>query len=169
MDARGSYLARSQKGGRMSKATIAKDSREVTLALLAEPDPDDDIQREFEIYHANNEHVYKFLVHFARAAIQAMRDRGQDNPQYSIAAVVERARWHINFEVRGYQDFKINNDFRARYSRLIMRNETDLRGVFNLRKIRSTVLPPTSEIASKAIANLGTEGMTINGNQHQAR
>jgi hypothetical protein len=146
-------------------AVATKDSREKSLELLAQPDPDDEIQREFEKYHDENPHVYKFLVHFARAAIQAMRDRGQDNPQYSIAAVVERARWHINFEVRGYQDFKINNDFRARYSRLIMRNETDLRGVFNLRKIRSTVLPPTSEIANKAIANLGTEGMTTHGNQ----
>jgi hypothetical protein len=136
---------------------LTKDSREKTLMLLALPDPDDDIQREFEKYHQENEHVYKFLVHFARLAIQAMRDRGNQDPQYSIAAVVERARWHVNFEVRGYQDFKINNDFRARYARLIMRQETDLRGVFNLRKIRSTSLPSTPEIAQHAIATLSTK------------
>lgn len=136
----------------MSKG-LDKDSRAKTLELLAEPDPNDQIQRDFEKYHQKNPHVYKFLVHFARQAIQAMRDRGIQDPQYSIAAVVERARWHINFEVKGYEDFKIDNDYRARYSRLIQRQETDLRGVFNLRKIRSTALPSASEIARNVISN----------------
>ena len=120
----------------MSKP-VSKDSLEKTLKLLDEPDPSDNIQRDFLDYHAQNPHVYKFLVHFALEARRQLIQRGEMNPQYSIAAVVERARWHVNFEVKGYRDFKIDNDYRSRYSRLIQRTVPKLRGFFNLRQLRA--------------------------------
>jgi len=140
----------------MSKP-VSKDSREKTLKLLDEPEPDDSIQREFLDFHASNPHVYKFLVHYSMQAVREMRKRGIASPQYSISAVIERVRWHVNFEVKGYQDFKINNDYRSRYARLIMKTVPKLRGVFNLRKIKSTDLPSTREIAQHAAASLNNE------------
>jgi hypothetical protein len=116
------------------RTAISQDTIERTLTLLAEPDPDDEIQREFLKYHQANPHVYKFLVRFAREALQELEARGKARC-YGIAACVERARWHINFEVKGFPDFKLNNDYRARYARLIMKTEADLRGVFALRPI----------------------------------
>ena len=34
-------------------------------------------------------------------------------------------------------DFKVNNNFASRYARIIMDNEPDLHGLFELRKIRT--------------------------------
>lgn len=147
----------------MSKP-VNKDSRDKTLKLLDEPDPDDSIQREFLLFHSANPHVYKFLVHYAHEAQRQLKQRGIENPQYSIAAVVERVRWHVNFEVKGYKDFKVDNDFRARYSRLIQRTVPKLRGFFNIRKLRAE----NNHLSSKEIAKhvAGKERITDDQGQH---
>lgn len=131
----------------MSKL-VNKDLREKTLKLLDEPEPDDSIQREFLDFHGQNPHVYKFLVHYTSQAVREMKKRGIADPQYSISAVIERVRWHVNFEVKGYPDFKINNDYRSRYARMIMKTVPKLRGVFTLRKIGSKSTPEQNKNAS---------------------
>lgn len=147
----------------MSKG-LEPDSRQKTLDLLDQPDPDDKIQRDFLDYHHKNPHVYKFLVHYALQAVRELKKRGIENPQYSISAVVERVRWHVSFEVKGYPDFKIDNDYRSRYARFIMKTVPKLRGVFNLRKIRSSDLPSTPEIISNAIQHQHESQRSQHGN-----
>jgi hypothetical protein len=49
-----------------------------------------------------------------------------------IKTLYERARWEIALATTD-ADFKLNNNFTAWYSRLIMAQEPDLAGLFDLR------------------------------------
>ena len=49
-----------------------------------------------------------------------------------IATLYERARWEITLTTTD-PDFKLNNDYRAYYARLLMLCEPDLEDMFNLR------------------------------------
>lgn len=86
----------------------------------------DSIQERFEVFHAANPAIYKLLVSLARD----VKRRGFD--RYSMKAVFERARWHMNIE-KGDREFKLNNNYHAPYARLIMAQENDLRGFFEIR------------------------------------
>lgn len=87
-------------------------------------DDRDDTARRFRIYHRDNPLVYVKMVEFARQVVA----RGYR--RYGIGAITERLRWHFNFEVNTTEEFKISNDFRAYYARLIMMQEADLAGLF---------------------------------------
>ena len=49
-----------------------------------------------------------------------------------IATLYERARWEIALTTSD-PDYRLNNNFRAFYARLIMLREPDLAGLFDLR------------------------------------
>jgi hypothetical protein len=83
-------------------------------------------QLKFELFHAKNPHVYDILVDLARTW------KANTGKRIGIAALYERARWQIAFSTTDV-DLKLNNDYRAYYSRLIMQNEEDLAGLFNTR------------------------------------
>lgn len=89
----------------------------------------DEIEKKFEKFHNKNPHVYKLLVKYAREA------RKTGKKKFGMGAIYERARWNVEVETRGVP-FKIDNDFRSRYSRVIMHNEHDLDGFFELRELR---------------------------------
>ena len=91
---------------------------------------DDGIQRRFERFHRENPHIYKKLVELARQ----VKSRGLKH--YSIASLFERLRWHFRFETKSEEPFKLNNDFRSRYARLVMETESDLADFFDLRELR---------------------------------
>jgi len=84
------------------------------------------IQGRFLEFHAANPQVYENLVELAYAA----KDAGFKC--YSINSLVERLRWHYNIDIRT-DGFKIDNSFRANYSRLIMQQEPGLAGFFHTR------------------------------------
>jgi hypothetical protein len=88
------------------------------------------IEERFQAYHNANPGVYDLLVRLARD----VKARGKSN--YGMKAIFERARWHHHIE-RGDSDFTLNNDFTAHYARLIEHNESDLRGFFAKRRLRS--------------------------------
>lgn len=85
---------------------------------------------DFEQFHRQNPHVYKCLVSLAR---QWVTVTGRD--KLGIGALYERARWEFAMTTTD-TDYKLNNDYRAYYSRLIMRNE-GLHGLFNLRSSKA--------------------------------
>jgi hypothetical protein len=91
---------------------------------------DKTIQERFEAFHAENPEVYQLLCRYSREAKSAGRNH------YGIEALFSRIRWHKQIETRG-DDFKLNNDFRSRYARLLMQKESDLDGFFELRNLRS--------------------------------
>lgn len=84
-------------------------------------------EEKFEIYHAQNTHVYE---HFKRFAKQA-KSSGMD--KFSAKAVFERLRWHLYFETVDEQPFKLNNSYTAYYSRKLMDEHPEFRGFFETR------------------------------------
>lgn len=91
------------------------------------PVPKDNIQVAFEKFHAANPEVYRKLVNLART-VKVTHDT------YGIESLFARLRWHFEFETTG-DYFKLNNNFRSRYARLVMEQEPDLKGFFRTRGI----------------------------------
>lgn len=123
----------------------AAGTTESELKLWKESPPDDDIQRAWKAYHEANPKVYALLVRFTREAINAARARGRDLKKFGIQAAAERARWFVNFEVEGEDDFKLSNSYLSRYAREIMTREPDLREVFELRALRPVIHQPEQQ------------------------
>lgn len=107
------------------------------------------LEDEFWNFHEANPRVYELLCRFARLWLTRW------GHGCSINFLFERVRWEIYMEVRDDAGFKLNNNFRAFYSRLIMDLEPDLAGFFRLRRqrIQSTFgpdndsLPPGDHVA----------------------
>jgi len=91
---------------------------------------DDELQVSFMQFHTDNPHVYDGL---RRLALQTKR-MGRDN--YSINGLYEVLRWHRSFDTTD-DEFKISNNHRAYYARLLMESEPELEGFFRTRKTRS--------------------------------
>lgn len=88
------------------------------------------IESEFEAYHAANPHVYEKIREFALAAKAAGRSR------FGINMLHERVRWYTKVEALGDQ-WKLNNNYRPYYSRLLMKQEPDLAGFFETRTAKA--------------------------------
>lgn len=88
--------------------------------------PNDRIQASFERFHAENPEVYRLLVQFARQV------KASGKPAYGIESLFARLRWHFEIETKG-DTFKLNNNYRSRYARLIMHREPDLESFFTTR------------------------------------
>ena len=86
-------------------------------------------KEKFELFHATNPHVYTNLVTMAR------RYRAQEKrTKIGIATLWESLRWNYLVGTE-HRDFKLNNDFKAHYARLIMSRNADLRDMFNVREL----------------------------------
>lgn len=81
----------------------------------------------FDRFHTANPHVYASLVRLAREWVSRFGGR-----KVGIGALYEVARWEIALATDD-ADFKLNNNFRAYYARLIMAQEPELDGLFDLR------------------------------------
>lgn len=92
--------------------------------------PEANITDRFEAFHQANPWVYRWLVNEARRLHQAGHTR------IGIGMLFEVLRWDwMRQTVAG--DFKLNNNYRSRYARLIMEQERDLAGVFETRMLRA--------------------------------
>jgi hypothetical protein len=89
------------------------------------------IRKNFERFHRENPHVYVLLVQYARQV------KAAGVTHYAIATLFERVRWHLTIDTKSRDGFKLNNNYRAHYARLIMAQEHDLAGLFELREIHS--------------------------------
>lgn len=88
---------------------------------------DGTIAERFEQFHRDNPHVYRTLVRLAREWVNTTGRR-----KLGIGALYERARWDLAIAT-GDPDYRLNNNFRAFYSRLIAAQEPDLADLFELR------------------------------------
>lgn len=86
--------------------------------------------QKFNQFNHDNPSVYRSLVKLAREA------RSMGKRKISIELLINRVRWDIWMATTD-TDFKINNNYKSRYARLIMQNEYDLRDIFNTRELRS--------------------------------
>ena len=93
----------------------------------------DTIQERFEAFHSEHPEVFDQLVDLARTALEHGRTR------IGIGHLFEVLRWQrmIAGLPDEAEDFKLNNDYRSRYARLIMRTVPELDGLFETRRITS--------------------------------
>lgn len=88
-----------------------------------------DLDSKFQEFHKNNPHVYDILVRLARQAKKTGKIK------MSVVLLVQVARWELMFTTKSDDGYKINNSFTSRYARLIMENEEDLDGFFEIRQL----------------------------------
>jgi hypothetical protein len=89
-----------------------------------------DLDKSFLDFHLKNPHVYVLLVSLARTAAKKGRKK------IGIGMLFERVRWEIFITTTG-DDYKLNNNHRSRYARLIMDAEPDLKDAFEVRELKS--------------------------------
>lgn len=86
----------------------------------------------FKLFHKNNPTIYSL---FKRYSLEAKRS---GLTKYSIRAIADRIRWHINVETirdLGYEgQFKLSNNHLYFYSRLLEMDEPELDGFFVKRR-----------------------------------
>lgn len=89
-------------------------------------------RKEFIAFHRANPHVYDELVRLARD----LKDRG--HTKIGIGMLFEVLRWQRMMHTSDpHSSFKLNNNYRSRYARRIMRREEDLAGFFEIRRLHS--------------------------------
>ncbi len=78
-------------------------------------------------YHTKNPHVYSAFVEQARVL-----KRHTSLQQTGIDFIHARVRWMSYLRIDTDDPFKMSNDYRPLYARLIQHLEPDLKGFFNL-------------------------------------
>lgn len=102
------------------------------VAPLIHPGRRASIQETFEAFHTANPWVYDALVTLAR------QRRRAGHLRVGIGMLFEVLRWEYDMRVESASaDWKLDNNLRSRYARLIAANEPDLAGMFELRELRS--------------------------------
>ncbi len=95
-------------------------------------------ERAFRVFHADNPHVYASLVRLVRVA------RSVGVQKTGIGFFWERLRWEYLVErvqLAEGQSFKLNNNHRAYYVRMLIGDHPELKNVFSLREMR---IPPVT-------------------------
>lgn len=100
-----------------------KDGRGDQLGLFDSP-----LESAFRQYHDRHPEVWRYLVRL----VGQLQRRGRD--RYGIAALWERLRWHFSIE-RGEEEFKLNNNHKAYYARLLMARYPQYAGFFQTRQL----------------------------------
>lgn len=89
-----------------------------------------DLDATFAAHHLAHPEVYEALVRLARQA----RTRGHE--RIGIGMLWEVLRWETTIgDPAG--EYRLNNDLRSRYARLIMDQEPDLAEIFETRGLRT--------------------------------
>jgi len=86
------------------------------------------LEREFRRFHWQHPEVYEELVRLARE----MKARGYE--RFGIATIYEVARWRSMLRLGPENGFRLNNNHRAFYARMIAAREPDLAHVFRTRQ-----------------------------------
>jgi len=86
----------------------------------------DQIYEAFKKFHLENPMVWDLFKQYTFMIIE------RDFNNYGVAAVFERIRWHVEIETRG--ELKLNNNFRAYYSRMFESKFPEHEGFFRKRK-----------------------------------
>lgn len=88
------------------------------------------LEKKFLEFHRENPKVYAILVRLARQYHAKHGNKGI----LGIGMLYEVARWETVMETTSTDGFKLCNNHRAFYARLIMQTEKDLEGVFRTKE-----------------------------------
>ena len=101
-------------------------------ALLLFPEPERKsrltIDDRFAEWCAINPSIVRLYLKFAREAKASGRQR------YGVKAIQERVRWECDVNLKKNSPFKVNNDYAAPMSRLLVSLDPSLSGMFAFRK-----------------------------------
>jgi len=86
-----------------------------------------DMAEGFEHFHSANPDVFSTLVTRTRTLV------ARGHKRVGIAMLFETMRWDHMLRTSGNEPFKLNNNYRAFYSRLIEQTYPELGGVFTKR------------------------------------
>ena len=89
----------------------------------------DQIQRDFEVFHAKHPEVYRFFDQYAWVMINAGRSHG------SAKLIFERIRWEMMTAASLGDVPKLNNNYSSRYARLWEQKNPRQAGFFRKRKL----------------------------------
>jgi hypothetical protein len=81
-------------------------------------------------FHEDNPFVYQRLKDLA----YEWKNAGHD--KIGIAMLYEVMRWTAGLKNKDIDGFTLNNNYKAYYARMIMFNEPELRGMFEVRTVR---------------------------------
>lgn len=81
-------------------------------------------REQFERFHGRNPHIFELFVRFAREQLDAGRK------YYSIRAIEERIRRETRVVTEDEDGFKLNTNFNAFYSRMIMETYPEFKDFF---------------------------------------
>lgn len=87
------------------------------------------IQERFESFHQHNPHVYAALKSLAFQML------GNGVRRYGIKGLFEILRWQFSLQTNG-EAFRLPNNFSSRYARLLIQQEPQLDGFFELCELR---------------------------------
>jgi hypothetical protein len=86
----------------------------------------------FQKYHRDNPHIFAGIVSLGLTAKRRGRSR------WGVMAILNVLRWKLEVEARDeHSPWKINNNYAPHYARLVMSQEPELQGFFNLRSSRA--------------------------------
>jgi hypothetical protein len=89
------------------------------------------LEERFRLWVFANEHVIELFLKFAREAKAAGKGH------FGIGAIAERVRWEVYITRKEADPWKINNSYRSRLARLLVKRDPSLEGFFEFRKLRS--------------------------------
>lgn len=111
------------------------DSEQLALKLntyVAPPSrPGQTIQEAFEAFHKANPWVYLALVQLTADWTR------KGHKRIGIGMLTEVIRWQYGRQTVSVDGFKINNNFRSRYVRLLIADHPEWADVFSLRELKS--------------------------------
>lgn len=84
----------------------------------------------FLTYHRQNPEIYELFKRFAMEA----KSNGMEH--FGAAAICERIRWHVAVERRN-DEFKVNNNYRSCYTRLLILDHPEFSDFFQTRRSRA--------------------------------
>jgi hypothetical protein len=105
---------------------------QLSLFEMPEPQPIAGVSRKggieaaFTRFHEANPHVYTAVRYVALWAVKNGRKLG-------MKAIYERVRWEYNLQTAD-EPYRLNNNYTAHYARLLMEQEPELVGYFEIRK-----------------------------------
>jgi hypothetical protein len=103
-------------------------SKETRYVFGTPEKPTNELEKRFWAFHGVNPHVYALFNRFTMDVVASRRER------FGVSPIIERIRWYTAIETRN-DAFKINNNFRAYYARLWMRNNPEHDGLFSTREL----------------------------------
>ena len=86
------------------------------------------LEKQFLTFHRENLQVYDKLVELAFI----LKNRG--HRKIGIAMLFEQLRWLYAMETTDMGGFKLNNNYRAFYARMLMERNPALNGFFEIRE-----------------------------------